>query len=189
MHPFDFIRTYTIPDAVADQALAFIDQESVAWGRHEYSRSTDYGVEDDIESNGDIEPEVFALEAGELSYSLVAFALEQYYDEFPEASTTAFCSARFNRYNKGQEMLLHWDSIRTLFDGASRGVPVCSVVGLLRAAEEGGEFVMSLPTGDQATFLTEPKTVVVFPSTYIYKHEVKPVIKGVRDSYVAWTHF
>lgn len=89
---------------------------------------------------------------------------------------------RFNRYDADTQMRLHCDHIHTLFDGHRKGIPVMTALGLLNTDYEGGEFVMfedtkiDLKAGD----------IVVFPSNYLYPHQVNPVKSGVRYSFVSW---
>lgn len=90
---------------------------------------------------------------------------------------------RFNRYDPTTEMKLHCDHIKLLFDGQIKGIPVLSVLGVLNDDYEGGEFIMfdgyeiHLPAG----------SVVVFPSNFMFPHEVKPVKSGTRYSCISWT--
>jgi predicted 2-oxoglutarate/Fe(II)-dependent dioxygenase YbiX len=69
-----------------------------------------------------------------------------------------------------------------MFDGERKGVPVLTVLGSLNNDYTGGEFVMwedeviDLPAG----------AIAVFPSNFMYPHEVRPVKTGVRYSYVSW---
>jgi len=56
------------------------------------------------------------------------------------------------------------------------------VVGLLNDTFTGGEFYvngvdMKLKKGD----------IIIFPSNFMYPHEVKTIKKGERYSYVSWT--
>ena len=190
MDLFDLVRTYKIPEDVVKEARNKIDtDENLFWERHTYVSSMPPGIEDQEEDNGEIEPFVCSLNASKLSFDMCAFALEAYYDEFKYAQAPQFSSIRLNRYKKGCQMLPHVDSISTLFSGNRRGVPACSVVGLLRGAEEGGEFFIRAPDQTYREFLTEDQTVVVFPSSFMYEHYVLPVKKGIRDSYVSWTYY
>jgi len=89
--------------------------------------------------------------------------------------------SRFNRYDPSTQMKLHCDHIHTLFDGERKGIPTLTVLGSLNEDYEGGEFMLcgekiELKTGD----------VIVFPSNFLYPHEVKPVKSGVRYSFVSW---
>jgi len=89
---------------------------------------------------------------------------------------------RLNRYGEGKDMKKHFDHIHSMFDGENKGIPILSVVGLLNDNFTGGEFYvngvnMKLKKGD----------IIVFPSNFMYPHEVKTIKKGERYSYVSWT--
>ena len=88
---------------------------------------------------------------------------------------------RFNRYPVGTKMREHYDHIQSLFDGKLKGIPILSIVGLLNDNYEGGQFIIrgnevKLTRGD----------ILLFPSNFMYPHEVKDVTKGVRYSFVSW---
>ena len=88
---------------------------------------------------------------------------------------------RFNRYNIGTKMRLHHDHIQTLFDGKLKGIPIISIVGLLNDNYEGGVFMcrekeIKLIRGD----------ILLFPSNFMYPHEVREITKGIRYSFVSW---
>ena len=116
------------------------------------------------------------------------FAIEQYivkdFASFKEwfNGWNGYTSIRFNKYDINTEMKIHCDHIHTIFDGNIKGIPTLTVLGALNDNYEGGELMMfgdykiDLPTG----------SVVIFPSNFMYPHEVKPVTKGVRYSYVSW---
>jgi len=116
------------------------------------------------------------------------FAIEQYimkdYKEFEGyfSGWEGYSQIRFNRYDVNTEMRLHCDHINSLFDGTRRGIPILSILGVLNDDYEGGDFIMwkdtkiELPAG----------SLMIFPSNFLYPHEVKPVTKGVRYSYVSW---
>jgi hypothetical protein len=87
---------------------------------------------------------------------------------------------RLNRYNQGTMMREHADLIRR---HKRDGVPVLSLVGVLNDDFEGGEFMMQgsqlhLQTGD----------ILLFPSTYVYPHEVREITQGSRWSWVVWAY-
>lgn len=89
--------------------------------------------------------------------------------------------SRFHKYEPNTRMRPHCDHIHSLFDGARKGIPILSILGVLNEDYEGGEFVMcgeeiKLGTGD----------VIVFPSSFLYPHEVKLVTSGTRYSFVSW---
>ena len=87
---------------------------------------------------------------------------------------------RLNRYSEGTMMRDHVDLIRR---HKRDGVPVLSILGLMNDDFEGGEFYMRgehlrLQAGD----------IIVFPSTYLYPHEVKEITQGCRWSWVVWAY-
>jgi len=95
---------------------------------------------------------------------------------------SGYTNIRFNRYSKGQEMGAHCDHIHSMFDGERKGIPIISLLGALNDDYEGGEFIMfddyevKLNTGD----------LILWPSNFLYRHEVKPVTSGERYTYVSW---
>jgi len=91
-------------------------------------------------------------------------------------------SARFNKYDPTTLMRLHCDHIHSIFDGEFKGVPILTVLGALNNEYEGGEFFMF---GDKQIDL-QAGSVIVFPSNFMYPHEVKKIKSGVRYSFVSW---
>ena len=89
---------------------------------------------------------------------------------------------KFNKYNVGDYLSPHHDHIRDFFEGQFRGIPVTSVIGTLNDDYEGGEFVF---WGDYKVEIKKG-SVLAFPSIYLFPHEVKPVTKGVRYSWISW---
>ena len=94
-----------------------------------------------------------------------------------------YTSVRFNRYDPKSQMKLHCDHIHAMFDGERKGVPILTVLGALNDDYEGGELMMF---GDHRIHLPAG-SVIVFPSNFMYPHEVKPIKSGIRYSYVSWT--
>jgi predicted 2-oxoglutarate/Fe(II)-dependent dioxygenase YbiX len=118
----------------------------------------------------------------------VWFALEQYIlKDFARFGAwfggwNGYSEIRFNRYDPTTQMKLHCDHIQSMFDGQRKGVPILTVLGALNDDYEGGELMMF---GDQRVHLPAG-SVVVFPSNFMFPHEVKPVKSGTRYSYVSW---
>ena len=89
---------------------------------------------------------------------------------------------RFNRYHKDTQMKLHCDHIHDIFDGERKGVPILSIVGSLNNDYEGGELVFWT---DKVVELKAGE-IMIFPSNFLYPHEVRMVTKGTRYSFVSW---
>ena len=111
-------------------------------------------------------------------------ALQNYQKKYSTSSASwikHISQVRFNRYEVGTKMRMHHDHIQSLFDGKLKGIPIISIVGLLNDDYEGGEFMcrgkkIKLMRGD----------ILLFPSNFMYPHEVKEITKGVRFSFVSW---
>ena len=94
----------------------------------------------------------------------------------------AVASIRWNKYDTGTEMKLHCDHIHDLFDGTIKGVPILSIIGALNDDYEGGEFVMW-----EKTSVKIPKgSIMIFPSNFLYPHQVKFITAGTRYTCVSW---
>ncbi len=88
---------------------------------------------------------------------------------------------RLNKYEETGFMGIHCDHITSAFDGKQKGIPILSILGVLNDDYEGGELFIckehiELKAGD----------VVVFPSNFLYPHEIKPVKFGARCSFASW---
>ena len=91
---------------------------------------------------------------------------------------------RFNKYNLGTTMKSHIDHIRGLFQDApdrQKGIPILSIVGLLNDDFIGGEFLLC---GNEMGL--KKNSLLVFPSNFMYPHEITPIKEGTRYSFVAW---
>ena len=93
-----------------------------------------------------------------------------------------YSNLRFIRYYPGQTMQKHCDHIQNLFDGKSKGVPILSIIGVLNDNYEGGELIML----EDKKIDTKQGDLLIYPSNFLYPHEITPVTKGVRYSYVSW---
>jgi len=102
-------------------------------------------------------------------------------DVFFESTVTGVSNPRLNRYPVGTMMGRHADHIHSLFDGEQKGIPALSLVALLNDDFEGGRFIvrdqeLDLKAGD----------ILIFPSCFLYPHEVTEVTAGERLSFVSW---
>lgn len=98
-------------------------------------------------------------------------------------SWQGFEKIRYNKYETGTEMRIHCDHIHTLFDGSRKGVPILTILGCLNEDYEGGDLILFKDT--KIDFKTGD--LLIFPSNFLYPHEVTKVTKGTRYSFVSWT--
>jgi predicted 2-oxoglutarate/Fe(II)-dependent dioxygenase YbiX len=155
------------------------------WQKHHYhnpSSDTEHSYDDDLFVTHEEIPEKNEIN------QLVWKALEKYVvKDFKDlhkwfSGWNGYTHIRFNRYDPSTQMRIHCDHIHTVFDGQRKGVPILTILGSLNNDYTGGEFVMwedeivELPAG----------AIAIFPSNFLYPHEVRPVKTGVRYSYVSW---
>lgn len=198
MDLFDLVKTYDIPSNIADELDAFVEKCNPSWSTHQWFKTTKFD-KDHTNSNPEDEPKVSWDIPDHLCSASVGFAICNYHESFPQSYSPRFSHVRINAYLKGASMKLHKDHITSLFTfnhplmpdllDAPKGVPILSIVGLLKKADKGGDFVMTLPDGKTKKFLTKDRTIIVFPSIFPFMHEVTPVEEGERISYVSWSYY
>ena len=87
---------------------------------------------------------------------------------------------RVNRYGVDGFMSLHHDNIHHSH-GQRYGYPQVTVLLFINDDYEGGEFIVA-----DTTYETKTGSGIIFPSNFMFPHEVKPVTKGERWSLVSW---
>ncbi len=114
-------------------------------------------------------------------------AIKEYIDRLDFkwfAGWTGYTGLKFNKYTKNTTMKKHCDHIHDIFPGDPKGVPILSMVGLLNNDFEGGKFIMF----EDKEIKLKQGDLIIFPSSFLYPHEVTPVKKGTRYSYVSWVY-
>jgi len=87
------------------------------------------------------------------------------------------------RYPTGSDgMGTHADHVRNIFDGTRRGIPTLTVLGSLSDEYEGGDIVFWQDTPKRL----KKGEVFIFPSIFLYPHEVTPITQGTRYSFAVW---
>jgi|DEB0MinimDraft_6_1074348.scaffolds.fasta_scaffold71897_2 Rps23 Pro-64 3,4-dihydroxylase Tpa1-like proline 4-hydroxylase len=107
---------------------------------------------------------------------------ENYQKHFKvKASLSGLTDITFLRYQNGGHYKTHTDHCKN----APRTL---SIIYLLNNDYEGGELIFKLPDGKDEIFKIEkkPNRVVIWPSNFLYPHQVTPVTKGLRYSIVSW---
>lgn len=178
-----YVRMYDgfLDKPFCERTVALLQNEQ--WQRHEYyDVKTDQtkSYEDDLfVSNGKTLTETEHIEKN------IWFVLQRYITDLQLSwflGWNGYLPIRYNQYRVNTRMRIHCDHIHSMFDGNRKGIPILSIVGALNEDYEGGEFVfwndrpLKIPTG----------SVIVFPSNFLYPHEVLPVTKGTRNTYVSW---
>ena len=91
-----------------------------------------------------------------------------------------FTDFRLNKYEKGGYMSLHSDNIHHSH-GQQYGFRQATVLLFLNDNFKGGEFVVS-----ELQLNIKKGDAIIFPSNFMFPHEVKKVTQGTRWSIVSW---
>jgi hypothetical protein len=103
-------------------------------------------------------------------------AINKYRSKFPDVFVQEDSGYELLRYTEGQFYTQHTDS----FKGRPRSIS-CSFA--LNDDYEGGEWGFF----DRAMQIKPPKgAAILFPSNFMYPHEIMPITKGVRYSVITW---
>ena len=178
LRDFIYVENH-IPRELCEETLDYI--EVMNWRPHQWSS---YNREDGVNNdNGtrDDDPSVLSLPNENHNTKLrnhVHDAINNHY-----GSRLNLHALRFNRYPVGARLKKHDDHITTLFDGKRKGIPILSIIGQLNDDYEGGELVIN----DEIIPLKQGD-ICIFPSVYLYPHEIRTVTKGERISFVAWAY-
>ena len=109
-------------------------------------------------------------------FASAGLVITKYNESFPLCSIEEDSGYELLRYKEGQFYTQHTDS----FKGRPRAVS-CSFA--LNDDFEGGEWGFF----NREKVLRVPKgSAVLFPSNFMYPHEIMPVTKGVRYSVITW---
>ena len=125
------------------------------------------------------------IKNGNLYYNDVKAAFEYVIKKYSEAhplfAVQHITDFRINRYVEDGFMSSHVDNIHHSH-GQQYGYPQASILLFLNDDYKGGEFVVA-----DKWYHPTRGSAIVFPSNFMFPHEVKIVTKGVRWSILAWT--
>ena len=115
----------------------------------------------------------------DIKYS-VTLAMSKYMEKHKDIAVVRHTDFRLNKYSEGGFMSRHIDNIHHSH-GQEYGFPQASVLLFLNDNFEGGDFIIS-----DITYKTKKGSAIVFPSNFMFPHEVKLVKKGTRYSIISW---
>jgi predicted 2-oxoglutarate/Fe(II)-dependent dioxygenase YbiX len=111
-------------------------------------------------------------------HSRVSENLDKYWSLHPTLDISTDSGFNLLRYEKGQEFKWHAD------EGPNLERRAVSASFLISEGFTGGEFIMF--ENDQTEIPLKQGDAIFFPSNFIFSHMVKPIISGVRYSFVVW---
>lgn len=101
-----------------------------------------------------------------------------YIKEFPDIRTAKIIEMQGLRYEKGGHYKFHVD------DGPGMDRKFSSIL-ILNNDYEGGELCFKID-GKEEIVKNTPGSLIIWPSSFMFPHMVKPLKKGVRYSIVSW---
>ena len=132
----------------------------------------DYGLDKDNKED---------VEHGKVLMQKMKEALDQYVQTFTYLREASPQTINLLKYTKGNFYRPHIDAFHTV----NRQL---SFIFCLNEDYKGGELYFYHPTTRKPYSQANLKTgdLMIFPSNFLYPHQVTPVTKGVRYSVVAW---
>ena len=186
------IQRKVIPDDICNCIIGMTENET--WETHEwYAKNTEEKlIEKDINIfNNSKNPSVcysseiiqnilnpYILAAKENYISKVSY--DAHNGKFKVSSENSL--VRINRYDSGQSMKEHCDHIRSLFTPPKTGIPILSMIIGLNSDYEGGELVF----WNKTKFKILSGDIIIWPSLFLYPHQVYEVTKNKRYTGVCW---
>ena len=178
----DYIGYYTdqIPPPICDAIIGHVENETLS----DFAKSTYSDPAGVVESDDRVcMDEIWFLQDHKFYDVLKNFVLkglENYSKQHPKFVVTHHTNFRLNKYSKGGFMSKHCDNIHHSH-GQQYGYPHVSVLLFLNDDYEGGEFVVA-----DETYVTKKGSSLIFPSNFMFPHEVKPITNGTRWSVITW---
>ena len=106
--------------------------------------------------------------------------IREYSNEHELFSCKRHTDFRLNKYPTGGFMSKHCDNIHHSH-GQEYGFPQVSALLFLNDDYEGGEFVVA-----DEVYNIKKGSGIIFPSNFMFPHEVKTITKGIRWSVLTW---
>ena len=110
-------------------------------------------------------------------------ALNKYRETHIDCVCQRHTDFRLNKYSKGGYMSRHIDNIHHSH-GQEYGYPQVSALLFLNECQvdyKGGEFVVA-----DISYSTKKGSAIIFPSNFMFPHEVGKIWEGTRYSIVTW---
>jgi|APGre2960657373_1045057.scaffolds.fasta_scaffold28572_4 hypothetical protein len=178
----DYIIEYYIPDDSYYELKELIESQS-NWSPHLW-----YGPEGYSEGADDCLVSSISIDQIPHTLEFIRNSLLSYFSSISVNPVPCGLSLpRLNRYYPGTKMAKHFDSIKDIFDGIRKGNALISALALVKSAIKGGEFYFYFGN-EKVEYLKKERTLILFPSTFVYTHSVELVEEGVRDSFIIWAY-
>ena len=173
----DYVKVYNVvPKEVCEQIVNAYENDE-EWKTHSWYNN----VSDEKKSHHSKELDVLYNKNLDVLKQFLIISLQKYYDELKLTGLVSnHSNIRLNKYKPGTIMSEHFDLIRR---NKNDGIPVLTFLGALNDDFKGGQFVLN-----KEELKMKQGDIVIFPSTFLYPHSVKEVLKGTRYTFVTWAY-
>lgn len=171
-------------NAIPEQSCKYIvdNATSLKWETHRWS---DYNkIVSSITPDNESERAAANMKMSLLLNPIINDCIDAYISSTKYFKINGISGININKYDTDSVMNPHVDHIHSVFDGSIKGIPTLSVVGLFNNNYEGGKFTF---WGNYEPDI-EVGSIMIFPSNFLYSHEVKPITSGTRFSFVTWVY-
>lgn len=176
-----YVRRYDfLTPEECEQTL--VELKAVSWGKHDYYNSS-------TKTSQSFENDFYVSHVNINMTEVIMTRLWNYIEKYFKdnnfewvAGWNGYTNPRFNKYPVGTEMRIHCDHIHSMFDGERKGIPSLSILGALNNDYKGGDLIMWTDT----VMNLKAGQLIIWPSNFLYPHEVKIVTEGTRYSFVSW---
>ena len=171
-----------IPDNVTNEVLSSLKPEDFVENTF-YNNNTGEYV--NVSGEQELEMTWKNTSATPVMMDSIYKGLQNYIDHINTpwfTSWKGYSGPRFNKYTKNKKMAPHCDLIHSLFDGERKGVPILTVIGTLNEDYKGGEFIIF----EDEEIKMKKGDMLIFPSNFLYPHQVNAVENGTRYSWISW---
>lgn len=159
----------------------------VQWDTHQFYNAKDeyiYRGNDFLHTSANIvEQEIILKRLWDVINQYITVEFSHFYEQFQWfGSWRGYTNIKFHKYDINTDMKLHCDHIHDMFDGERKGVPILTIIGLLNSDFEGGDFLL----WEKEKIDLKQGSVLIFPSNFMYPHQVTSIQQGSRYSFVSW---
>ena len=188
MNPFNttldhFISVYDVFDE-NERSLILSELDRVKWETNTFYNQT---TNEEYSNENESKSYVGMIESHEWLMSKFHDVINNYivgeHNSNYFSGWNGFSYPKYLRYHPGSKIIEHCDHIQSIFDGNIKGVPFLSLVTLLNDDFVGGDFMI----GDCKIELKAGQTIL-FPSSFLYPHQVTTVLEGIRNSIAMWVY-
>jgi len=182
----DYIKVYNvIPKQICEQTILELTDPNIHWETNQFYNPTNGNLESRTTTK-EIDTTFDKLTTTPVIMKCIWNSIDTYINKdlaFPwNNNWNGFTNIRYHKYETNQKFVNHCDHIQSLFDGQRKGIPTLSVVALFNDNFKGGEFVM---LEDEVIDLKQGD-LLIFPSIFLFPHEVLEIKEGKRYSGAAW---